>query len=77
MLPDSRKSFENGLPSSSNVENVDTTALGRVPTNFSIVDAFDNDPSSRQYQDVGLDGLGNSDEVLFFETIYLNPLKDI
>ena len=35
-------------------ENIDTTSWGVVPTNFSIVDAFDNEPSSRQYQDVGL-----------------------
>ena len=76
VLKDGYKSFENGLPSSSNVENVDTTAWGRVPTNFSIVDAFDNDPAAREYQDVGLDGLGNADEALFFETVYLNPLKD-
>ena len=45
------KSFENGLPVSSEVIDVDTTAWGRVPTNFSIVEAFDNDPLSREFQD--------------------------
>jgi cell surface protein SprA len=32
ILRDSRKSFENGLPGSPDVKNVDTTAWGRVPT---------------------------------------------
>jgi len=48
------------------VRNVDTTAWGRVPTVQSVVNAFDNDSESRQYQDVGLDGLGNIDEQSFF-----------
>ncbi len=66
VLKDGYKSFENGLPISSNVIDVDTTEWGRVPTNFSIVEAFDNDPLSREFQDVGLDGLNNADERLFF-----------
>ena len=76
VLKDGYKSFENGLPTSENIIDVDTTVWGRVPTNFSIVDAFDNDPSSRQFQDVGLDGLSNSDELLFFESSYLQPLAN-
>jgi cell surface protein SprA len=50
ILKDSRKSFENGLPNSPVVKNVDTTAWGRVPTIQSVVNAFDNAPSSRLYQ---------------------------
>ncbi len=49
VLKDGYKSFENGLPTSSNVIDVDTTQWGRVPTNFSIVEAFDNDPLSREF----------------------------
>ena len=74
VLKDGYKSFENGLPTSSIVEDVDTTAWGRVPTNFSIVEAFDNDPTSRAYQDVGLDGLKNTDEKLFFDSVYIQQL---
>ena len=74
VLKDGYKSFENGLPTSSNVIDVTTTSWGRVPTNFSIVDAFDNDPTSRTYQDVGLDGLGTLDEKLFFDSIYIQKL---
>ena len=77
ILKDGYKSFENGFPTSANIENVDTTSWGRVPTNFSIVDAFDNDPISRQFQDIGLDGLNNSDERLFFDSIYLSKLENL
>ena len=75
ILKDGYKSFENGLPPTSTVENVDTTVWGRVPTNFSIVNAFDNDPNSRSFQDVGLDGLRTSDEKLFFEN-YLQQIAN-
>ncbi len=70
ILRDGRKSFENGLPTSAVVVNVDTTIWGRVPTTQPIVNAFDNDAQSRMYQDVGYDGLGSThgltDEQAFF-----------
>ncbi len=77
VLKDGYKSFENGLPTSSLVEDVDTSSWGRIPTNFSIVNAFDNDPTSRQFQDVGLDGLNTDDEKLFFDSVYINQLLSI
>jgi len=76
ILKDSRKSFENGLPGSPEVKNVDTTAWGRVPTIQAVVHAFDNDPQSRQYQDVGFDGLKDDDERSFHES-YLQALQSI
>lgn len=66
ILRDGRKSFENGLPSTSTVEDVDTTIWGRVPRLQAIVNAFNNDPNSRQYQDIGYDGLSSNDEASFF-----------
>ena len=70
ILRDGRKSFENGLPSSEEITNVDTTIWGRVPTTQPIVNAFDNDASARKYQDIGYDGLssthGITDEQSFF-----------
>jgi cell surface protein SprA len=74
ILRDSRKSFENGLPGSAAVENVDTTVWGRVPTIQAVVNAFDNDKESRLYQDVGLDGLLNTDEQTFFSS-YLQRMQ--
>ncbi|MEI7597100.1 MAG: cell surface protein SprA [Bacteroidota bacterium] len=74
ILRDSRKSFENGLPKDALVVNVDTTIWGRVPTLQALVNTFDNDPNSREFQDVGLDGLSNTDESSFFADTYLNKL---
>lgn len=76
ILKDSRKSFENGLPGSPEIRNVDTTAWGRVPTVQAVVHAFNNDPQSRQYQDVGLDGLRDQDELSFYEE-YLQKLQTL
>ncbi|MFH0867062.1 MAG: cell surface protein SprA [Bacteroidota bacterium] len=74
VLRDSRKSYENGLPISSTVENVDTTIWGRVPTIQALVNSFDNNPESRPYQDVGLDGLMDDDELPFFDSVYIQEI---
>ena len=67
VLRDGRKSFEDGFPKDENITLVDTTVWGRVPKIQSIIGAFDNqDINSRKYQDVGLDGLYDVDENLFF-----------
>ncbi len=66
ILSDSRKAFENGLPASQDVTLVDTTVWGRVPLVQSLVNAFNNDPASRKYQDIGLDGLNDDEEREFF-----------
>jgi cell surface protein SprA len=76
ILRDSRKSFENGLPTTGLAINVDTTIWGRVPTVQSLVDAFDNTPESRPYQDVGYDGLRDQDELSFFDTSYIAKLSN-
>ena len=70
ILRDGRKSFENGLPTSTVITGVDTTIWGRVPNTQPIVNAFSGDEASRKYQDVGYDGLsstyGSNDEQSFF-----------
>lgn len=63
VLKDSRKFFENGLPTSDSLTRVDTnTVWGRVPTIQSIVNSFDSDAQNREIQDVGLDGLNDDEE---------------
>ena len=76
VLKDSRKSFENGLPTSSEVANVDTTVWGRVSKLQSLVHEFDNNVQSRQYQDIGFDGLNDDDERSFHKS-YLESMKSI
>ena len=62
ILKDGRQSLENGLPINGDPSQVDQTVWGNVPKLQPVVQAFSNDPSARQYQDVGLDGLSDSDE---------------
>lgn len=74
ILRDGRKSYEHGLPTTAEVTNVDTTAWGRIPSLQALVDAFDSNAESRQYQDIGYDGLSNNDERSFFSN-YLDVLQ--
>ncbi len=76
LLRDGRKTFENGLPTGPEVLNVDTTIWGRVPTIQALVNAFDNNPDSRRYQDVGYDGLPDDDEIPFFDN-YLQAIAEV
>lgn len=70
ILRDGTKSYENGLPTDGiyNASTLSTTAWGRIPTTQQIITAFDNNPATRKFQDVGLDGLSNTDESAFFST---------
>lgn len=73
ILPDSRKSFENGLPTGTSYDptDYDTTSWSVVSNEQVIVNAFDNNSSSRYYQDAGLDGLVNEAERSYFSN-FLN-----
>lgn len=79
ILPDSRKSFENGLPpfGTSVTDNLDTTVWARVSTQQVVVNAFDTDPTARENQDVGLDGWDNTAEKIayanFLSWVQNNP----
>jgi cell surface protein SprA len=77
VLPDSRKSFENGLPPTgvSVNDDLDTTVWGRVSTQQVVVNAFDNDPNSRLNQDVGIDGWANAQEQIAYQS-YVNWVQN-
>jgi cell surface protein SprA len=77
ILRDSRKAFENGLPASNTVTDVDTTVWGRVSTDQMLKHAFTSaDTASRSRQDVGFDGLRDQDEKSFYNK-YLNKIEKI
>lgn len=58
ILRDGKKSYENGLPATSERSGlVQDSPWGVVPTQTSIGYAFDASPEARRRQDVGLDGL--------------------
>ncbi|MGB5989623.1 MAG: cell surface protein SprA [Marinifilaceae bacterium] len=67
ILRDSRKSFENGLPTSADYDKsrLEITQWGHIPAIQSLVDGFDNNANSRRFQDVGLDGLSSEAERKF------------
>ena len=66
ILRDSRKVFEHGLPRTPEEAPTDTTNWGRIPRIPPTVNAFSNNESVRQIQDVGLDGLTDDQERLWF-----------
>ncbi|MFT7120350.1 MAG: cell surface protein SprA [Neolewinella sp.] len=75
ILKDSRMFFENGLPGPANPNRpVDETDWSCVPVAQQITRAFDNDPTTRLLQDVGLDGSSDAKEAVKFED-YLNELS--
>ena len=76
VLRDGRKFYENGMPETEEVVNVDTTIWGRVPTMQDLVGTFSTSSSARPYQDVGYDGLRDVDERDFFESSYLSAMRD-
>lgn len=83
ILPDSRKSFENGLPADGNIAAaiannlLATSKWGYVPTIQPIVNAFDNsgEDQARINQDVGLDGLIDDNEYSYHNA-FITALQD-
>lgn len=61
VLKDGKKFFENGMPADGTTRYSETV-WGRVPTDRSIVYAFDNTSGARSRQDVGLNGLTSKEE---------------
>ncbi|MFC5283708.1 cell surface protein SprA [Pedobacter alpinus] len=69
ILKDGRKSLENGLPPDADPTKTDETVWGRIPKLQPVVQAFDNQPSARVAQDVGLDGLTSTAEQEKYQAI--------
>jgi cell surface protein SprA len=78
VLRDSRLSVENGLPSTADsLSYVDSTTWGHVPQESPLTTAFTTtDATSRKYQDVGLDGISDATEQVFFKS-YVDSIKSI
>lgn len=74
VLKDSRQFFENGIPYPKSTAQLLESNWGYTPTfQQQITRAFDNDPAARSVQDVGYDGLDNTEEQQFFAR-YLNDV---
>lgn len=66
ILKDGRKQFENGLPEDGGTMLTNATPYGKVPSNQSLVYAFDTAGQERNNQDIGLDGLSDAEEIANF-----------
>ena len=75
ILRDSRKFFENGIPTDSTTR-VDETAWGRIPRAPAITNAFANSDELRKLQDIGLDGLSDSMELIHYYNDYISKIED-
>jgi cell surface protein SprA len=73
IMRDSRQFFENAIPAVAS-GGIAETQWGRVPAIAPVVNAFDNEPTARGKQDVGLDGLDNAGEAGYF-TNYMAAIR--
>ena len=65
ILKDSRRFYENGLPTPSIPAVTANSIWGKAPLNpVQITQGFSNEPADRPFQDVGLDGLTDSAEAI-------------
>ena len=64
VLKDGKKAYESGNPVNSSNSYMETI-WGRVPNEKSVVYSFSNESGARQKQDIGLDGLSDTDERTF------------
>ena len=65
ILKDGKQAIENGKPADGDISKLDTTYWGYTPRVRPPVIAFDNDPASREIQDVGYDLLSDTEEANF------------
>ncbi len=78
ILKDGQQAVENSIPVNGDLTRLDTTRWGLASTVRPPVVAFDNDPSARDLQDVGLDLLNDAQEQTWSgDTTYGNYLQRI
>jgi len=76
VLRDSRNFFENGLPGpNDDNQKIFNSVWGNIPAVNQFINAFDNDLTKRQAQDVGLDGL-NSEQERAYYTDFINAIQN-
>ena len=74
IIVDRKRSAENGLPIPDGNYGVDTGEYALTPTGQIINKAFDNNPSARTSQDIGLDGMNDDVERLLLKN-YLEAIE--
>jgi cell surface protein SprA len=75
IIPDGRKSFENGIPEDGDTSKLVDTDFGMAPLLPAITNSFATDDALRNRQDVGLDLLNDAEERSFWDTAFLDKLE--
>ncbi|MEO9872591.1 T9SS outer membrane translocon Sov/SprA [Ekhidna sp.] len=67
IAPDNKFAFESGLPTDGlPVDPASVSTWGQISADQFLINAFENSPGARDNQDIGLDGLKDDDEAIFF-----------
>ena len=74
IIVDRKRSAENGLPIPDGSYGVDSGEYALTPTGQIINKAFDNNPSARTSQDIGLDGMNDDVERILLKN-YLTAIE--
>ena len=75
LMKDNIHAFENGLSSDYSNNGIDVNEWGRVTSKQYLTKFFENNNTSRGNQDVGLDGLKNSEEETHFKETFIDKLS--
>jgi cell surface protein SprA len=75
ILKDGRQSFENGLSPLGLRDDLDSSAWGYTSRYQPITEAFGTDPTARGFQDVGMDGLSDADELRWKNSLALSYVE--
>ena len=73
VLQDGKKQYENGLPATDSNQITSPSIWGKVPASQSLIYAFDTNEANRAIQDVGLDGLSDTDEGAIYNNFASQP----
>ncbi|MCA5003955.1 T9SS outer membrane translocon Sov/SprA [Sphingobacterium bovistauri] len=74
ILKDGHKAVENAIPANGDKSKLNQTVWGNVSKLQPINTVFENSDDSRKNQDVGLDGLSNTDEETFYSP-FINQMR--
>lgn len=66
VLQDGLKQYENGLPGANGQGSTISSIWGKVPASTALIYAFDTDAGNRTFQDAGLDGILDDEEMIKF-----------
>ena len=78
VIQDNRHGFENGLPADGDTLKTHRTPWGRVTTEQYLTNSFDNSTEARYNQDIGLDGVRDDEEPIFYKDFIesIEPVVD-